>query len=108
MISVLSAAAIPPNRELHEPWKCLGKAAIEPRCVDFAGRQANDIGAATRSVAAEAIGMGGVEASQDTGSVQKIVDQAIDLAMRLERPTTFWAIPSHTMAPTDLGANGGS
>jgi len=32
----------------------------------------------------------------------------LDLAMRLGRPTTFWAIPSHTMAPTDLGATGGS
>ena len=32
----------------------------------------------------------------------------LDLAMRSERPTTFWAIPSHTMAPTDLGATGGN
>ena len=51
-------AAIPPDRELHEPGKDLGKAAVELPSVDLAGDQANDVGAAAWPVAAGAIRMG--------------------------------------------------
>ncbi len=39
-------AAIPPNGELYEPRKYLRKGAVELSCVDTAGDQSNDVGAA--------------------------------------------------------------
>ena len=71
-------AAIPPNRELHEPGKYLRETAVELPSVDLAGDPANGIGAAAWPVAARAVGMGGLEPSQDPGPVQEIVDQGID------------------------------
>ena len=41
-------------------------------------------------------------------AITATITTTLDLAIGLERPTTFWAIPSHTMAPTDLGTTGGS
>ena len=71
-------AAIPPDRELHEPGKYLRKGAIELPSVDFAGDQTNDVGAAAWTVTAGAIRVGSLGPAQDPGPVQKIVDQGID------------------------------
>ena len=70
--------AIPPNRELHEPGKYLRETAVELPSVDLAGDQPDNLGAAAWPVAARAVGMGGLEPSQDPGPVQEIVDQSID------------------------------
>jgi hypothetical protein len=71
-------AAIPPDRELHEPGKYLRKGAIELPGVDPAGNQPDNVGAAAWPVAAGPVGMGGLEPAQDPGPVQEIVDQGID------------------------------
>ena len=70
-------AAIPPDRELHEPRKDLWKGPIELPRVDFAGDQANDVSAAARLIAAGTVGMAGSEPPQDSGASQKIMDQGI-------------------------------
>ncbi len=71
-------AAIAPDRELHEPGKDLRKAAVELLCVDFAGYEPNDVGAAAWAVTAEAVRMRGVEPGQDAGPVQEIMDQGVN------------------------------
>ena len=54
-------AAIPPDRELHEPGKDLRKTAVELPSVDLAGNQPDNIGAAAWPVTARAVGMGSLE-----------------------------------------------
>jgi hypothetical protein len=71
-------AAIPPDRELHEPGKYLRKIAIELPSVDLLGDETNDVGAAAWLVAAGTVGMGRFKPPHDSGSSQKIVNQGID------------------------------
>ena len=71
-------AAIPPDRELHEPRKDFRECAVELLGVDPVGNQANDVGTATLPVTALAVRMGSLEATQDPSSVQEIVHQGID------------------------------
>ena len=71
-------AAIPPDRELHEPGKYLRKGPVELPSIDPLGDQANDIGATAWPVTIGAVGMRGFEPIQDTGSVQKVVYQGVN------------------------------
>src|SRR5436189_5840840 len=71
-------AAIPPDRELHEPGENLREAAVKLPSVDLAGDQPDNVGAAARPVTAGPVGMGSLESSQDPGPVQEIVDQSIN------------------------------
>ncbi len=50
-------AAIPPDRELHEPGKDRRKGPVELPSIDLLGDQPNDVGAAARPVTARAIRM---------------------------------------------------
>ena len=67
-------AAIPPDRELYEPRKYLQKGAVELSCVDTAGDQSNDVGAAAVSVTSRAIRMGGFEPAPG----QKVMHQRVN------------------------------
>jgi hypothetical protein len=67
-----------PDRVLHEAREIDRKSAIEAPRVDLGGDAFDDCGAPIRVVAPRAIGMIGIEASQDAGAVQKIVNQPVD------------------------------
>ena len=71
-------AAIPPDRELDEPRENGREGRIERTGVDLLGSTGNDFGAAACPVAAGAVRVGSLEAPQDPGPVQEIVDQGID------------------------------
>jgi hypothetical protein len=71
-------AAIPPDREFHEPGEDLREGTVELPGVDLAGNQPDNVGAAAWPVTAGTVRMGGLEPGQDPGPVQEIVDQGID------------------------------
>jgi hypothetical protein len=53
--------AIPPNRMLHEPWKCRRKARVELAGVDLAGHDLQNVGAIAGLVAPWPILMARIE-----------------------------------------------
>ena len=70
--------AISPDRKLNEPGEGPWKATIELPRVDPLGDRFDDVGAAAWPVTREAIEVVGTEPAQDTGSVQKIMNQRVN------------------------------
>ena len=70
--------AIAPNGVLHETREDFGEALIELAGVDLGRDLADDADTALGAVTRRAIGVLGIEAAQNTGSVEKIVHQPID------------------------------
>jgi hypothetical protein len=70
--------AAPPDGELDEPRENGREGRIERTGVDLLGSTGNDFGTAVWPVAADAVGMGGLQPGQYSGPMQKIVDQGID------------------------------
>ena len=101
-------AAIPPDRELHEPGEDLREAGIELPRVNFAGDQTNDAGAAAWPVTAGAIRVGSLESAQDPGPVQEVVDQGIDRDQLHAKKGIIWAHNSHIgdATATEMSARG--
>ena len=71
-------AAVPPDRELHEPGKGLGELGIERSRVDAVGNALDQVGAAMRSVASRPVGMVSIEPVQDASAMQEIMHERID------------------------------
>ena len=71
-------AAIPPDRELHEPGEDRREGTVELPGVDLAGNLPDNVGAAAWPVTAGPVWMASLEPAQDPGPVQEIVDQGID------------------------------
>ena len=71
-------AAVPPNRELHEPGKGLGKPRIERLRVNLVRNALDQVGAAMRSVASRPVGMVSIEPVQDASAMQEIMHERVD------------------------------
>ena len=54
-------AAIPPDRELHEPGEDLRETTVELPSVELAGNQPDNVGAAAWPVTAGTVGMDSLE-----------------------------------------------
>lgn len=70
--------AIPPDRALDKPWKRRRESRIELAGINLGGDEANDADTAFGAIASWAIGVLGIEAAQNAGSLQKIVDQPVN------------------------------
>src|ERR1019366_2693375 len=70
--------AVPPNRALNEPGKCLGKPWIEPAGINGRSNPDENVSAAAWPVAGRAIRMASREPVQDSGSMKEVVNQGID------------------------------
>jgi hypothetical protein len=71
-------AAVPPDRELHEPGKGLRKLRIERSRVNVVGNALDQVGAAMQSVASRPVGMVSIEPVQDASAMQEIMHERID------------------------------
>src|SRR4051812_12307792 len=70
--------AVAPDRDLNETWEDFRKGGIEAVGI-YAGRnQLENVAAAPGAIAAGAIEMVGFEARQNSGPMQKVVNQSID------------------------------
>jgi hypothetical protein len=70
--------AIPPDRALHEAREDFGEALVELPGIDLGGHLANDADTALGAITGRAIGVLGVKAAQNAGSVQKVVHQPVN------------------------------
>jgi len=70
--------AVPPDGVLNEPWERRWEPAVELPGVDLLSDRFDDVGAAARPVAGDAIGVVGPEPGQNAGPVQEIVHQGVD------------------------------
>jgi hypothetical protein len=70
--------AVPPDGVLNEPGERRWEPAVELPGVDLLSDRFDDVGAAARPVAGDAVGVVGPEPGQDAGPVQEIVDQGVD------------------------------
>jgi len=75
---VATLAAIPPDRELHEPGKGLREPRIERARINVIGNVLDQVGAAMQSVASRAVGMVSIELVQDASAMQEIMHERID------------------------------
>ena len=71
-------SAVAPDRMLHETRKALWEALVERARIDGLGCVADDIGTATWPITGTAIGVTGIQALQNTRSMQQIVHQRVD------------------------------
>ena len=71
-------AAVPPDRELHEPGKSLGELGIERSRVDVVGNALDQVGAAMQSVASRPVGIVSIEPVQDACAMQEIMHERVD------------------------------
>ena len=70
--------AILPDRVLNKPRERPWKPPVELAGIDLLGDGLDDLGAAARPVAGEAVGVVGSEPAQNAGPVQEIVHERID------------------------------
>ena len=70
--------AVPPDGVLNEPRERPGKPPVELSGLDLLGDRLDDVGAAARPVAGDAVRVVGPEPVQDPGPVQKVVHQGVD------------------------------
>ena len=78
-----AAGAIAPERELHEPREDFGEGWIESTGINERRNLIENVATAATPIAAWPIGMLGVEPLQNSGSVQKIVNQRTSRAARV-------------------------
>ena len=67
-----------PNGVLYKARKRPRKSPIKGACVDLGCDRPNDLGTATKAIAAHAIAMGSTAIFEDAGAMQKVMDQGID------------------------------
>jgi hypothetical protein len=70
--------AVPPNGTLHEPGKLRWQRSVELPRIDVGSDKPDDRRTPSWPVAARAVRMVGGKPPQDSGSVQKIMDQGVD------------------------------
>lgn len=67
-----------PNGVLYKARKRFRKSPIKGAGVDLRCDRPNDLGTATKGLAARAIAMGSTAIFEDAGAMQKVMDQGID------------------------------
>ena len=71
-------AAVPPDRELHEPGKGVREPRIERSRVNVVGNALDQVGAAMQSVASRPVGIVSIEPVQDASAMQEIMHERVD------------------------------